>query len=101
MKKKKYNAEFKTQVVLEVIQEETSVNEIAGRHNIDPVVLGHWKTEFLNQAFDFFKNDSGNAEKELRKAHQSIKDLQVKIDQLKYEINWLRGPYSQKIDIRN
>jgi transposase len=37
-KRNQYSAEFKTQVVLEVLREEATVNEIAAKYGIYPVM---------------------------------------------------------------
>lgn len=38
-KRNRYTAEFKTKVVLEVLREEQTVNEIAGKYEISPVMF--------------------------------------------------------------
>jgi putative transposase len=42
-----YTAEFKTKVVLEILTEKETVNRIATKYNVSPVVLSRWKNEFL------------------------------------------------------
>lgn len=54
-KRNQYSAEFKTKVVLEVLREEATVNEIAARHGIKPVMVSRWKQEFVSQAAEVFK----------------------------------------------
>ena len=41
-KRKHYSANFKTQVVIEVIREEATVNDIATKYGIHPVMLSRW-----------------------------------------------------------
>jgi len=50
MARKKYSAEFKTQVVLEVLKGEKSLNQIAQDNNILPKNIERWKKEFLANA---------------------------------------------------
>jgi len=38
-KRNQYTAEFKTMVVLEALRKEGTVNEIAARHGINPIML--------------------------------------------------------------
>lgn len=38
---------FKAQVVLQLLREENTVNELAATHQISPVVIGRWKTAFM------------------------------------------------------
>jgi len=42
-----YSAEFKTRVVLEVLKEDKTLNEIASANNINPKNLQNWKKIFL------------------------------------------------------
>ncbi|BCJ87687.1 hypothetical protein skT53_26720 [Effusibacillus dendaii] len=61
-KRNRYTAEFKTKVVLEVLREEQTVNEIAGKYEISPVMLSRWKGEFLERASMVFGRESKAAE---------------------------------------
>jgi len=72
-KKKSYNAEFKTKVVLELLREEESAAVIASRYGISVQTLNQWKKKFLENAALAF--DVGGATKEYRE----------QIDQLKQE----------------
>lgn len=45
-----YSAEFKTKVVLEVLKNEDTLNEIASKNNITPKNLQNWKKIFLDNA---------------------------------------------------
>ena len=89
-KRNQYTAEFKTKVVLEVLREEGTVNEIAARHGINPVMLGRWKTEFLERAADVFKRGPTDADKELDEERKHVADLERKVGQLTYEVDWLK-----------
>ena len=54
-KRKTYTAEFKAKLVLEVLQEEKTLNEIASSYEILPKNLQNWKKQFLENmslAFD-------------------------------------------------
>jgi putative transposase len=45
-----YSAEYKTNVVLEVLREEATVNEIAAKYGISPVMISCWRQKFLERA---------------------------------------------------
>ena len=45
-----YSAEFKTKLVLEVLKEDKTLNEIASANNINPKNLQNWKKIFLENA---------------------------------------------------
>ncbi len=54
-KRKTYNAEFKAKLVLEVLEGEKTINEIASKYEIIPNNLKNWKKQFLENmslAFD-------------------------------------------------
>jgi transposase-like protein len=42
-----HTPEFKFQVVLEVLKEKHTVNEIAAEHQLHPNLITRWKNEFL------------------------------------------------------
>ena len=42
-----YNPEFKAKVVLQVLQGEKEIGELAQEYSINPNLIRKWKTEFL------------------------------------------------------
>jgi len=55
VKRKSYNADFKAKLVLEVLEGEKTVNEIASAYGVLPLSLRNWKKQFLENmslAFD-------------------------------------------------
>jgi transposase-like protein len=89
-KRNQYPAEFKAKIVLEVLREEGTVNEIAARHGINPIMLSRWKAEFLERASDIFKKGPTDADKELEEERRHVADLERKVGQLTYEVDWLK-----------
>lgn len=89
-KRNNYSAEFKSKVVLEVLQEEATLNEIASRYDLNPVMLSRWKSEFLERAADVFKKGPTDAEKELSLEKERVAALERKVGQLTYEVDWLK-----------
>jgi len=89
-KRNNYTAEFKTKVVLEGLQEEATLNEIASRYDVSPVVISRWKSEFLERAADVFKKGPSEAEKELAAEKERVAALERKVGQLTYEVDWLK-----------
>jgi putative transposase len=45
--RKNYSPEFKAKVVLELLQENKTINEIASKYGILPKSLIEWKKQFL------------------------------------------------------
>ncbi len=84
MKKRNlYSAEFKANVVLEVLREEVTVNEIAA-------MIGCWKRDFLSRVPKVFKKDLSEAEKDPAREQNHVADLERKVGQLTYEVDWLK-----------
>lgn len=89
-KRNRYTAEFKTKVVLEVLKEEQTVNEIAGKYEISSVMLSRWKGEFLERASMVFGRESKAAEKMKRSYEEKQEQLEKLVGQLTLEVNWLK-----------
>ncbi|XEC96603.1 transposase [Paenibacillus tarimensis] len=75
-KRTNYTAEFKTRVVLEMVSEESTVNQLAAKYDVSPVVLSRWKKEFLERASEVFKKGASEAEKELENSKEHIAELE-------------------------
>lgn len=54
-KRRKYTAEFKTQIVLEIISGAKTQAEVARTHRIKPDLIGRWKRQFLENAAQVFE----------------------------------------------
>ena len=89
-RKNQYSAEQKTQIVLEVLREEHTVNEISVKYGVHPHMLSRWKQEFLERAPEVFKRGLSDSEKELRAEKEHVAQLERKVGQLTYEVDWLK-----------
>ena len=95
---KRYTAEYKTKVVLEVLREEKPLGEIASGYGLNPNMVRNWKTEFLTKASSVFENP----EKEAKKAKRKEETLEKKnaqmlrtIGQLTLERDFLQECFRQ------
>ena len=89
-KRNTYDAEFKTKVVLEVLREERTVNQIASLHELSPMLISRWKAEFFERASMVFEKGPSEAEK-LKKGFEEKQELlEKKIGQLTIEVDWLK-----------
>ena len=89
-KRTQHSIETKWKVILEVLREEQTVNEIAARYGIHPNMIGRWKQEFIEKAPEIFKRGMSDAEKELREERAHVAELERKVGQLTYEVDWLK-----------
>lgn len=99
-KRKRYKPEFKTKAVLEVLREEGTINEIASRYEISPAILSRWTNEFLQHAPEVFKKGPAAAEKELEEERERTANLERKVGQLTYEVDWLKKKSEELINKR-
>ena len=49
-KRRIYSADFKAKVVLELLEGENTLNEIASKYNLLPKNLQNWRKQFLENA---------------------------------------------------
>ena len=90
MKHRNHKPDFKAKAVLEVLQEEKSLSEIASKYSINPNLLRRWKTQAIeNMALIF---EDGNKEiKAIEAEYQGKIDVLYKeIGQLTTELSWLK-----------
>ena len=88
--RKTFTPEFKAQVVLQLLREENTVNELAAKHQISPVVIGRWKTQFSERAFEVFRKGPSDAEQLLVEKEEQIAELERKVGQLTIEVDWMK-----------
>ena len=55
--RRRFTAEFKAQVVLELLSGSKNAAELCRRHQLNPQVLSRWKTEFVERAPLVFEQD--------------------------------------------
>ena len=89
-KRKTYSPEEKAKIVLEVLREENTLNEIATHYGVSPQLISRWKMEFIENMPVVF--DKKNAEVEqLKREHAAEKEeLISQIGQLTVDVNWLK-----------
>ena len=92
-KRKIYNADFKAKLVLEVLEGEKTINEIASRYEVLPVSLKSWKKQFLeNMSLAFDKSAVVKEYKnEIEELQQSNDNLAKKVGNLTIEKEFLEG----------
>jgi putative transposase len=79
VKRKSFSADFKAKLVLEVLEGEATVNEIASRYGVLPVSLKNWKKQFLeNMSLAFDKSTVVKEYKDRIDVLQKAKDMIAK-----------------------
>lgn len=89
-KRRHFKPEEKARIVLEVLKEEKTLNEIAAEYEIHPNQLTRWKSEFIQNASRAFSKEEDELEK-VKQSYEKEKDELLKqIGQLSYEVSWLK-----------
>jgi transposase len=63
--RRKFTAEFKAQVVLDLVSGATSAAELCRRHQLNPQLLARWKTEFLERAPLLFEQNQSQEQEQI------------------------------------
>ena len=88
-----YTAQYKTRIVLEILQGEKELGEIAAENNLNPNMVRNWKREFLENASAAFES-SDKAEKEAKKKAEAqrreVAQMLKTIGQLTLERDFLQ-----------
>jgi len=84
-KRKNYSSGFKTKVVLEVLQERETIQEIGKKYEIHPNQISTWKSQFLANANVVFEKGvhQSSDEKEKDYLFKKVGQLQIENDFLK------------------
>ena len=77
-----FTAEFKTQVVLDLMSGAHSTAELCRKHQLNPQVLARWKSEFLERAPLVFEQDQKRSAEQER-----IADLERLVGRLTMELD--------------
>ena len=65
-KQRKFTAEYKAQVVLEVLTGVKSAAQVCREYQLNDSTLSRWKQEFVEHAAEVFRRDKGSEEYEVR-----------------------------------
>lgn len=88
--RKTYSAEFKAQVVLEILKEEKSISQLASEHGVHPNLLGKWRNQALSDLPRLFSDDHRKAEAVKSEYEKRIQELYEEIGRLTTQVNWLK-----------
>ncbi len=88
--RKRYSAQFKADVVLELLKEETSLSELASRHGIHPNQLREWRRVALEGLPQVFEHGAQQQQLERAAHEQQIDSLYTEIGRLSSQLSWLQ-----------
>ena len=67
MTRKRYTPEYKAKIVLQVLQGEKELGEIASENGLNPNMIRNWKSEFVSRASMVFEDEKKEALEAKRK----------------------------------
>ena len=77
MPRKKYTAEFKTKIILSILQGDKEFNVVCSENDLNPSMVRNWKQDFLRNAHLAFGADS-----ECKAVQRKEDDLKKKNNQM-------------------
>jgi transposase len=87
MKRRQHSDDLKAKVVIESIKGEDTVNVIAKKHGIHPLLITKWKKQALTLLPSLF---SRKVDKEHQDWEERESELFQEIGRLKFELDWLK-----------
>jgi transposase-like protein len=92
--KRTFTPEFKFKVILEVLKEDKTLNQIASEYKLIPSQLSLWKKEFLEGGSSVFGQD--HSIKEKAKIFEKQKaNMERKIGELTLSVDFLKKKYAE------
>lgn len=89
-KRKTYTPDEKARIVLELLREESTLNEMAQKYQLNPQLISRWKAEFLENMPAVFDNKAAKAAQVQKEHEEEKEELIHQIGQLTVDMNWLK-----------
>lgn len=90
-----WTAQEKSEIVLEILREESTLVEISKKYDVAQPVLSRWKAEFISNMSSVFDKKGEDVDK-LKKEHEEEKELLIKkIGELSMDVDWLKKKHNQ------
>jgi len=90
VKRTPHTPDEKAKLVLEVLQGERTVNEIAAENSVHPSMLTRWKKEAIAGLPSIFENDATKKRKEKKALDAEKDELFAQIGKLTTQLEWLK-----------
>lgn len=93
-KRQSFSKDFKANVTLEALREESTLQEIAVKHGVHPNQISQWKSQAIAGMADIFERPNKESE-ETRKKEEEKDSLLKTIGEQKVEIDFLKKSTSR------
>ena len=98
--RRNFSAEFKTNLVLQLLKGEKELNVLAVENDIQPNLLRNWKKEFLTNASLAFDNKrEDNLREKLAEERKEKAEYDKKVGQLTMQVDWLKKNLKKLSDL--
>jgi transposase len=87
--RKRYTAAFKAQIVVELLKEEKTINQLAAEHGVHPTQLRDWKKQVLEGLPNLF-DASPEAARLAATQEREREELFAQIGRLTTQLAWLK-----------
>jgi putative transposase len=90
MKRKSYSKDFKAKIVLEILREEMTLNELSSRYGVHVNLLRKWKKTALEQLPQLFDRRQNEQSRMQAAYEEKIERLYGEVGRLTTELSWLK-----------
>jgi len=90
MKRKTHSKQEKARIVLELLREEKTINQIATEYEVHPTQLSQWKKAAIEGLPDLFERKERKLQKLEKEHQQEVDKLYKKIGDLTVQVDWLK-----------
>ncbi len=98
--RRNFSAEFKTNLVLQLLKGEKGLNVLAVENNIQPNLLRNWKKEFLaNASLAFDNKREDTLWEKLAEERKEKAEYAKKVGQLTMQVDWLKKNLKKLSDL--
>lgn len=93
--KQKLAKEEKTKIVLAILRNDKTANEIASQYGVNPNVISRWKQMAIEGLPELFEDKRRKIDRgQYQEQEQKIERLEKLIGQREYELDWLKKKLS-------
>jgi len=86
---KRYTAAQKAEIVLELLQDEKNIAQIASKYEVHPSQIYRWKNLALER-FALLFEDGARQQQQVKQYEQEIQQLYAEIGRLTLKLDWLK-----------
>ena len=87
--KKKYTADFKAKVVLEILREEMTVAQVSSKYEVHQSLLNKWRRTVIEGLPELLA-DNRKRDTLVKEHEAEVQELYAQIGEISSQLNWLK-----------